>query len=223
MGQARAISGPISGMVAADLRPLGPAPATGGWSAPGVRLAGPVPFNEDALTVVADARLDNRTELASALGLPARAEATAVIAAAYRCWGEDCPARLDGAFAFALWDARARRLLCARDVAGVRPLHYRAAGGALAFAQSAQALAGPAPAPRAAAIADFLYGRVLDAESTWFDGVMRLPAGHSLLFEGGRCRITRHSRLAPALHDPARPAPEILRELLDAAVAARAE
>lgn len=215
--------GTISGMVAPDLRPLGPSPAAGGWSAPGVRLAGPAPFTEDALTVVADARLDNRAALAATLGLPARAEAAAVIAAAYHRWGEDCPARLDGAFAFALWDARARRLLCARDVAGVRPFFYRAAEGALAFAQSAQMLADPAAVPRAEAIADFLYGRVLDAESTWFAGVMRLPAGHSLMFEGGRCRIARHSRLAPAPYDPARPAPETLRALLDAAVAARAE
>ncbi len=214
----------ISGMAAVDGR-REPAPPEASWRGPGVILAGgvggPVMLDAD-ITVVADARLDNRAGLAAMLGTPRNLPAAAVIAAAYRRWGSDCAARLEGTYAFALWDARARRLVCARDVAGVRPLYYRANGGVLRFAQSASALAGAADDLRPEALADFLYGRVLDAEGTWFAGVQRLPAGHTLVFESGVLRLHPHARLAPALPDPGSPAPETLRALLGAAVARRA-
>ncbi len=214
----------IGGTAASDARVL-PPPPPGGWRAPGVMLAGgasgPVMLDGD-ITVVADARLDNRAALAASLGIPAHLPDAAVIAAAYRRWGADCAARLEGAYAFALWDARARRLVCARDVAGVRPLYYAMRGGSLHFAQSAGALAGASPALREAAVADFLYGRVLDAEGTWFEGVARLPAGHTLVFHKGALRLYRHARIAPALPEPGRRPAETLRALLDAAVARRA-
>jgi asparagine synthase (glutamine-hydrolysing) len=171
------------------------------------------------IAVVADARLANRADLLRELGLVANTPDAALIAAAYRRWGCDLPARLDGPFAFAVWDAAARRLLCARDLMGVRPLCYRLARGRIEIAQSPAVLAPPGAALRPEAIADFLYGRVLDAQSTWFDGVQRLPAGHSLVFEGGTLRLQRHSRITPALPDHRRPPAETLRALLDDAVA----
>ena len=218
-----AASPAISAMVAGDDRPA--LPAGGGWSAPGVMLAGgdggAVMLDGD-IVVVADARLDNRAGLAAQLGTPAGLPAAAVIAAAYRRWGRDCAARLEGAYAFALWDARARRLVCARDVAGVRPLVYRIEGRALHVAQSAGALREAGAALRSEAISDFLYGRVLDAGGTWFADVERLPAGHTLVFESGALRIHRHAALAPAAPEHGEPPPQTLRTLLDAAVARRA-
>jgi len=92
----------------------------------------------DGLLVVADASLYNRKELCEELGrrLPrTRLETDAdIVAAAYRFFGDDFVHRLDGDFAVALWDARAGRLLLARDPLGVRPLFYRSAGPVLFFA-----------------------------------------------------------------------------------------
>ncbi len=218
---------PICGSAAdGDRHPvLGPA---GQWSSPGIALAGgggAVIF-DGGLVVVADAQIDNRAELAEALGIGPGAPDGAVIAAAYRKWDLDAPARIEGAFAFAVWDAARRRLLCARDLMGVRPLYYRREGASLRFAQSADALAATidrARTLRNEAIADFLYGRVIEPQGTWFAGVERLPAGHCLVFESGALRLQRHSSITPANPDPGRNAPAALRALLDTAVARRAD
>jgi len=65
---------------------------------------------------------------------------TEVILRAYRQWGDDCLARLQGMFAFALWDKERRRLLLARDRFGVKPLYYAMDGQRLRFASNPQAL-----------------------------------------------------------------------------------
>ncbi|MFG0317508.1 MAG: asparagine synthase (glutamine-hydrolyzing) [Planctomycetota bacterium JB042] len=59
---------------------------------------------------------------------------TEVLLEGYRAWGLDLLRRIDGMFAFALWDDRDRRLLLARDRTGIKPLFYRVDGDALAFA-----------------------------------------------------------------------------------------
>src|SRR6185436_20985589 len=61
---------------------------------------------------------------------------------AYRAYGDDCLARLDGPFALALWDARAGRALLARDKLGEKPLYYTydAAHGTLVFASEIKAI-----------------------------------------------------------------------------------
>lgn len=178
------------------------------------------------LTVVADARLDNRADLAAQLGTHRSASVQTVIAAAYRKWGCDCPPRLDGEFALAVLDTANRRLLCARDPMGVKPLYYALDRASLRFAQSQTALAprqgGPAPL-RDEAIADFLYGRVLDANTTWFAGVHRLPPGHSMVFQDGTLRLHQFYQLRPAADGPAADPGETLRHLLDQAVARRAD
>lgn len=78
--------------------------------------------------IVADARIDNRDELCSRFYLsPPEAAITPdshLILRAYRLWGEDCTAHLLGDFAFAIWDQQNRRLFCARDHIGARPLYY---------------------------------------------------------------------------------------------------
>ena len=65
---------------------------------------------------------------------------TETIVHAYEEWGEDAIARLRGMFAVALWDAKARTLLLARDRAGIKPLHYVEAEGRLYFASEIKSL-----------------------------------------------------------------------------------
>jgi asparagine synthase (glutamine-hydrolysing) len=83
-----------------------------------------------------DGRLDNRSELLA--GSDESDEA--VVVRAYARYGEDLPSRLLGDFAFALWDARCARLLCARDRLGLKPFHYVWRNGVFAFASEMRPL-----------------------------------------------------------------------------------
>ncbi len=77
------------------------------------------------LIAVADARLDNRAELASALGLGAAESIGAtdcgLILRAYERWSENCPLQLHGDYAFAVWDPAKHLLFCARRGPRVEP------------------------------------------------------------------------------------------------------
>ena len=90
------------------------------------------------LMLVADIRLDNRPELVAGLGL-GEAEVgamsdAAILLRSLSAWGEGALDRLVGAFAFAAWDARAGRLLLARDPVGQRPLYVHRGQHGFAFA-----------------------------------------------------------------------------------------
>jgi asparagine synthase (glutamine-hydrolysing) len=137
--------------------------------------------------VVADARLDNRAELVAALGLPlAAAEGFAdgeLILRAWERWGESCPARLLGDYAFAVWDARRRTLFCARDPAGVKPLYYHAGPRVFAAASGTGALFAAPGVPRRIdelRIAAYLVPGLENRTATFNEGVVRLPPGHCL-------------------------------------------
>jgi asparagine synthase (glutamine-hydrolysing) len=88
--------------------------------------------------LVADLRLDNREELAAALGIAdaglAMLPDSEMLLAAWRHWGSDCAAHLLGDFAFAIWDRTDRTLLLGRDHMGQRAIHYYLGDGFLAFA-----------------------------------------------------------------------------------------
>ncbi len=98
------------------------------------------------VVVTADVRLDNREDLIAALGLDALPGVPltdgALLAEAYLRWGEACPERLRGDFAFALWDPRHRRFFAARDHFGVKPFYYVAEPRRFAFATEPRALLG---------------------------------------------------------------------------------
>ena len=65
---------------------------------------------------------------------------TEVILTAYQAYGLNCLSKLEGMFAFALWDRRYRQLLLARDRTGIKPLFYHVAGDGLAFASELKPL-----------------------------------------------------------------------------------
>lgn len=115
---------------------------------------------------------------------------TEVILAAWQRWGPDCLARLDGMFAFALYDRDKRQLFLARDRFGVKPLIMaHLSDGSLAFASELKGLlAHPQLRRRVnpqAIEAYMTWGYVPDTHSI-LAGVEKLPAGHFLLLEQGR-------------------------------------
>jgi asparagine synthase (glutamine-hydrolysing) len=106
-----------------------------------------------------------------------------VILHAYEQWGDACLHRFNGMFAFALWDARRRRLLVARDRAGVKPLYYRWDGRTLVFASEIKSLLmypGIEVRPNRAAVAEYMSAMYTTGEQTWFEGIKRLLPGHYL-------------------------------------------
>lgn len=114
---------------------------------------------------------------------------TEVIIHLYEELGAESIQRLNGMFAFALWDEGRRRLLLARDRFGVKPLYYTQLGNTLAFASEVKAfLALPEFKTRADpfALAEHLTFQNTFGERTFFEGVNLLPQGHYLLAENGR-------------------------------------
>ncbi len=97
----------------------------------------PVHSQNSRFILVADVRLDNRDELAHALGIsPYTAKTLAdadFLLAAYEKWREKCPEYLIGDFAFAVWDTVEKRLFLARDQLGVKPLFYCQTQDSFAF------------------------------------------------------------------------------------------
>lgn len=151
--------------------------------------------------ITADARLDDRPGLARALAVRGQTDLAGLSDAelllhAYRAWGDRCPEHLLGDFAFAVWDGPARRLFCARDHFGVKPLFYAHGDAWFAFANGLDCLRlHPSVGSRLneQAIVDFLVSGVNgDPATTCFSDVWRLPAGHALTWQQGAPRVWRY-------------------------------
>ncbi len=109
---------------------------------------------------------------------------TETIVHLYEDHGLACLDRLRGMFAFALWDARARRLLLVRDRLGVKPLFYRLEPGRLIFASELRALrelASQPFEPDPQSVYDFFGFRYVPAPRTLYRGVEKLLPGHLLV------------------------------------------
>ena len=126
---------------------------------------------------------------------------TEVIVHAYEERGEQCVRDLDGMFALAMWDARRRRLVLARDRLGKKPLYYYDDGQRLLFASELKALLADASVPRAldwTAVGQFLtLGNVTGAHSI-FAAIRKLPPGHWLTCETGTVTTGRYWDWLPA-------------------------
>jgi asparagine synthase (glutamine-hydrolysing) len=104
-------------------------------------------------------------------------------------WGVAALDRLNGMFAFALWDRKERTLLLARDRYGIKPLYYAFAEGALLFGSEQKALlADTRLAPRLdkAALFEYFTFQNLFTDRTLLEGVAMLPAGHYALLDLAR-------------------------------------
>ncbi|MGB3795899.1 MAG: XrtA/PEP-CTERM system amidotransferase [Alteraurantiacibacter sp.] len=177
---------------------------SGIWTAPGVGLGhrrlsiidvegSPQPMQSasDRLVISFNGEIYNFRELRKELiarDVTFRTDGdTEVILAAYEQWGADCVNHLQGMFAFAIYDAKRRELFLARDRFGVKPLFYtRLSDGSVAFASELKGLLAHPLMRREVdprAIEDYMaWGYVPDHRSI-LEGVMKLPAGHTLLLK----------------------------------------
>jgi asparagine synthase (glutamine-hydrolysing) len=151
----------------------------------------PMVSDDGAATIVFNGEIYNyraiRAEL-EAGGARFRTQSdTEVILRAWEIDGARCVNRLRGMFAFAIWDARRRQLLLARDRLGKKPLYYWHRGDTLVFASEIKALLchpGPGRAVDWPALHHYLaYGYTPTARSA-FAGIMKLPPGHTAVLDG---------------------------------------
>ncbi len=106
---------------------------------------------------------------------------------AYLEWGEDFVDKIDGMFAIALWDARARQLKLYRDRPGIKPLYYYHDGRRFAFASELKAIEIACAAEKlevdGSALYDFLGYRYVPAPKTLYRRCYKLPPAHWLVFD----------------------------------------
>src|SRR5579864_8144690 len=127
---------------------------------------------------------------------------TEVIVHGYEEWGDECTARFNGMFAFALWDAGRRRLLLARDHLGIKPLYYTQAGGRLLFASEVKALLEDAECPREVdvqALGELFTLRCVPSPRTLFRGIAKLPPGHRAVVQSSGLETSRYWNWKPQI------------------------
>lgn len=166
----------------------------------------PVQGDASRCVLTADARIDNRQELCSQLGLDRSATDADLILASYERWGEECPKHLLGDFVFAIWDADREMLFCARDHLGIKPLYYYYQAD-LIFTCSTEikALLRIEDVPEVlneTKIADYLAGMREDMEGTIYKDILKLPPAHAVSVTKNQLRSWRYYTLAPATNVP---------------------
>ncbi|HIQ41018.1 MAG TPA: N-acetylglutaminylglutamine amidotransferase [Sulfurivirga caldicuralii] len=173
--------------------------------------AGHQPMVDDELTLVFNGCIYNYRQLRVELeGLGHRFRShsdTEVILKAFRQWGIDCLQRLEGMFAFALWDDHHQQLWLVRDRFGIKPLYYAPVAGGLRFASNVQALlaAGDVDTridPVGLHYQLTLHG-VVPAPHTLLKGVRKVPPAHWLLMQPNGELITRRWWSLKAQRPPA--------------------
>jgi asparagine synthase (glutamine-hydrolysing) len=186
--------------------------------------------NEDGrVAVTYDGEVYNHLELRRELEGKGHRFRTAtdseVLVHAYEQWGETMLHRLNGQFAFAIYDQRNESVFLARDRFGVRPLYYAHRNNDLYFASEMKALFATGEVPAAAELAGldevftFWASR---APRTPFHGVHQLEPGTFAVWRDGRLRHTRYYRLGfPEAHAEPHGALETLDEILQTSVQMR--
>jgi asparagine synthase (glutamine-hydrolysing) len=141
---------------------------------------------------------------------------TEVIVHGYKEWGTGVFKRLNGMFGLAIWDARAERLVVARDAMGIKLVYYRAVEGQLTFGSEIRAVLAGDPRDTdvdPVALNLFLKLRYTPSPLTLLRGVRKLAPGTMLIAENGECRVERWYTYAPVPFSSRKDAGEAAREL----------
>lgn len=118
-----------------------------------------------------------------------------VILHAYEEYGIDCVHRLQGMFAFAIYDLKKKSLFIARDRIGIKPLYYYHKNGKLLFASEIKAILQDKTVPREVndqAVYDYLGFEFVPAPQTMFCDINKLPSGHYLTLQNGTLEIKEY-------------------------------
>ncbi|HBE25429.1 MAG TPA: asparagine synthase (glutamine-hydrolyzing), partial [Ktedonobacter sp.] len=187
-------------------------------------------FNEDrSILIVFNGEIYNYLELRKELQecghhFTTNCDTEAIIHA-YEEYGDDCVKHLRGMFTFAIWDRKRQRLLAARDRFGKKPLNYYWDGHRLIFGSEIKSIL-EAGIPREInhiALDEYLVYRCVPTPNTLFKNVMKLPAAHILIYEGGQISTKRYWELpfTPTCQDDEATAVEHTLALLQDAVKVR--
>jgi asparagine synthase (glutamine-hydrolysing) len=145
-------------------------------------------FNESGkLSVIYNGEIYNHADLRPALERAGHVykshSDTEAILHAYEEYGDDCVQHFRGMFAFAIWDSDRRRLFCARDRLGIKPLYYYFDGQIFAFASEIKSLLEhPAISAKfeSSLLSEYLSFGYVSGEKTLFSGIRKLMPGHTL-------------------------------------------
>lgn len=188
----------------------------------------PVSNEDGTLWLVYNGEIYNHQELRSDLearGHTYRSHSdTETIVHLYEEYGRSCASRLQGMFAFVIWDENRRRLLAVRDRLGIKPFYYRYTPDEFLFASEIKALLAY-PGVRAelnrVALGEYCAFGYLAGEETLFSGIHKLLPGHTLeLDEGGKLTLEQYWDL-PLPDDKPQPRKHYItgyRDLLEGAV-----
>ena len=120
---------------------------------------------------------------------------TEVLLAAYIQWGEKCLEKLNGMFAFAVWDVTKKELFAARDRIGEKPFKYYFDDNRFIFASELKSILSYSDIPREVdwqAVDVALSLRFVPSPMTGWKNIKKLPAGHYLVFKNGKINIVQY-------------------------------
>ena len=168
-------------------------------------VTGQQPMATQATLIVFNGEIYNYIELRNDLVARGRSfrttSDTEVILQLYEEYGEDCVRRLNGMFAFVLYDRINRRVLAARDHFGIKPLYVHADAQRLLFASEIKALL-VHPEVRAVAdiegVRDYLTFQYVQGEHTMFAGVTKLLPGEFLVADLDRASVRKSRYWKPS-------------------------
>ncbi|MBL4902414.1 MAG: asparagine synthase (glutamine-hydrolyzing) [Desulfocapsa sp.] len=118
---------------------------------------------------------------------------TEVVLEAYQEWGSDCVKKFNGMWAFAIYDATKEVIFCSRDRFGIKPFYYVESSATFIFGSEIKQLLPFLSKPTANydVLVNFLLTSITDHnEETFFQDIVKLPAGHNLIYSLAECKVT---------------------------------
>ena len=187
--------------------------------------------DNNRVAIIADARLDNRKELAAQLGIDPTAAPVSdseLLALSYRKWGKQMPRHFLGDFSYILWDEATGSLHGACDQLGVRQLYYFVYSGLVTISDDISFLlrswSDVLRLDHSSLAAYLSFGEFIDESMTCFAGLKKLPSANSLYVHKGQVGESRYwapEEIPESSSTSLDECSEQLRALLEASVEAR--